>query len=74
MHGNKSESLPKKAKINKVKNAQNKVARLTLKWPNGGLSWNWGLNTSKFGWFSLKNQKLIARKNFQAISSKPGKM
>ena len=74
MHGKKSKLLPKKAKINKLKNARNKVARLTLKWPNGRLSWNWGLNTSKFDWFSLKNQKLIGRKNFQAISGKPGKM
>ena len=44
----KVQVIAKKGKKNKLKSAWNKVARLTPKWPNGGLSLNLGLNTNKF--------------------------
>ena len=58
--------------FDKLKNAQNQVARLTPKWPNGKLSWKLGWNTNVNNWFSLKNQKLIGGKNFGAILTEGG--
>ena len=56
----------------KLKNAQNQVARLTPKWPNGKLSLKLGNNTDVIDWFSLKNQKLIGGKNFGATLTEGG--
>ena len=58
--------------FDKLKNAQNQVARLTPKWPNGKLSWKLGWNTNVINWFSLKNQKLIGGKNFGASLTEGG--
>ena len=58
--------------FDKLKNAQNQVARLTPKWPNGKLSLKLGLLPNVIDWFSLKNQKLIGGKNFGASLTEGG--